>query len=294
VQHVLATASDPELWDVRGWQLAAGRALDREDDAAARRNCVVTETVSRQLFDDISPLGQGLLINGTPYQVVGVRKDDDAAAVFIRTYNQSVLIPLRTAMERKLLDGDPENIKFRALGVSSAELANQIKDVLREAHSISAGADSDFVVASNQRMAETFRKGTQNLLFLGWAIAAVATLLSGLMMANIMLLSVRHRKKEIGIRRAVGATKGQIIDMILMESGLMALAGSVAGAALALTIGRYTAHASKLSNGLPKYPIAYTAGVFGISFLLLAVVSMTFAVMPARRAASIDPATAVR
>jgi putative ABC transport system permease protein len=294
VQHVVATASDPELWDVRGWQLDAGRVLDREDDAASKRNCVVTETVARQLFGNASPLGQDLLINGTPFQIVGVRKDDDAAAGILKKYNQSVLIPLHTAMERKLIAGGPDNIKFRAIGVSSAELAWQIKDVLREAHGIVAGADPDFVIMSNNRMADTFRKGKQNVLFLGWAIAATATLLSGLMMANIMSLSVKHRKKEIGIRRAVGATRRQIIDMILMESGLLALAGCAAGAALAFAIGRYAAHASTLPNGLPKYPIAYTPGVVGISFLLLAVVSMTFAAMPARRAASIDPATAVR
>jgi putative ABC transport system permease protein len=274
----------PRVWD-RG--AARGDYFDAAAVASSARVAVIGETVARELFPGEDPIGAELQIGGARFQVIGVlqRFGTDVHGM---DRDDEVVVPLSTAQRRllnvdtiraaKLLVRDPAQVD---------RVATEVKRILRERHGLSGSQPSDFTLVTSagvQRMVGRIEK----VLFLYLPLVAAISLLAGAALAAaVMLASVSARTAEIGLRRAVGARPADIRLQFLLETGVTALGGGVLGALLGTAAALVVA--AHLGLGLVVSPSAVALGL-----LLSAVTGLLAGVLPARRAALLDPARALR
>lgn len=271
--------------------LMAGREFSDEDMETAARVAIVDEATGEKIFgDDIYPVGQSIEIDDVTFRVVGVLynpssfNDDDV-----------LLIPLTTMYQRlyseKTTDGSyPINaIAVQALSSESvAPLEDQIRSVMREERGLSFDEEDDFLIFSQQQFLDTLGAITGLLtVFLGF-VAGISLLVGGIGIMNIMLVTVTERTKEIGLRKAVGARKPDILVQFLTESVTLALIGGAIGTTLA--IGLSVLATSLIPNLNVEVQISSVILATGVSIFTGAF----FGAYPANRAAGMNPIDALR
>ncbi|MAQ17055.1 MAG: hypothetical protein CMN30_19960 [Sandaracinus sp.] len=271
---------------IRNLELAQGIGFTRADDQAGRRMAVLGADVATELFEGRSPIGERIQIAGQGFTVVGVlvAKGD----VGFSSPDDYVLVPLRVH-QRSLFGED-------ALSGISVQVENEddsdavqarIEELLRLRHRIRAGADDDFEVRSQSEMLETMGAVTGTFTALLGSVAAVSLLVGGIGIMNIMLVTVRERTREIGVRLAVGARRRDILLQFLVESIVVSIFGGLVGMGLgwatALAIGRF----GGWETVVPTYAYVLALGV-SVS------IGVVFGVGPARRASHLDPVEALR
>lgn len=278
--------------NVRSLELVAGDFLTEADSDDQARVAVLGWQVYRELFDDNDfPIGQLISIEGIRFEVIGVVKeiggfgDDDS----------TIYIPLTVAQTRfftqRTLSGERPvfAIFASALDESQVEAASeQITAVLRERHGLAGSDQDDFRVTSQQSILEIAGQVTGILtLFLG-AIAGISLLVGGIGIMNIMLVSVTERTREVGIRKAIGATRRDILLQFLLEAMFLSFVGGLLG--LALGVGG----ASLISNLSPDLSTKLTPGVMTLAVGVASAVGLVFGVYPAVRAGNLRPIEALR
>jgi putative ABC transport system permease protein len=280
--------------DVRSLTLELGDGLTQNDLDTKARVAVLGATVAEDLFpDDEFPIGKTVKIRGAQYEVVGVLKGRGGMG-FVSDDDQ-IFIPLTTAQSRlyraRTRSGE-EAVHAIVVQAQSEELMDeataQIKETLRESHDIAYQADDDFTILSQSDVLEAFDVIMSMVtLFLG-AIAGISLVVGGIGIMNIMLVSVTERTREIGIRKAVGALKRDILVQFLIESLVMSLIGGVLG----IVIGIATSNLiGNLSDEL--IPVV-DAGTVLMASGFAAAVGLIFGIYPAWRAASLRPIEALR
>lgn len=284
---VLGTTPDYE--EVRNFRLVKGRYFTDEENRLAARVVVLGARVRELLFPDEDPLGKPLRIGRVPFRIIGVLESKGATVDGLSEEDNQVVIPLRTAL-RRVFNLDHLKMVYVQVrdGDDLQDAETQIADVLRARHRIGPlGRNDDFAI-QNQRLILSARMETVesfNRLILG--LGSVALLVGGIGILSIMLLSVRERRKEVGLRVAVGARRRDILVQFLVEAlslGILGgLVGVLAGLAVAWGVGRGTEWETVI-NG--------TALLVGLTSAL--VVGTVFGVYPAQRAAAMDPITALR
>src|SRR5467141_2883334 len=285
-QIVGATAN---YLEVRKFTLASGRMFTDPEDAA-RRNVAV---LGQQVLSDLgiaSPdalVGAEIRINGVQFQVGGVLTPKGQGSGFANPDDQ-VLIPIQTARYR-LLGTD----RLRSINVLApteddipATMA-EIGRILRREHRLRPGQDDDFVIRNQADFLTTLGETTQVFTYLLAGVAAVSLLVGGIGIMNIMLVSVTERTREIGIRKALGATPFNIMFQFLVEALVLCLVGGLIGILFG-TMGAVVL--SKLAH----WNTAINAFAVLLAFVFSAVVGLFFGIWPARRAASLDPIVALR
>ena len=273
--------------DVHGFEVAAGRMFNRADDSARKRVAVLGAEVPGMLETDAASIvGQSIAIRSIPFDVIGVLASKGSTGW--RNPDDDIWIPLSTAQYRVTGNEFVERISVLVEESSSVELAMlEIERVLRREHGILPGKDNDFAMVNRKQFAESRQEATQIFTFLLAGIAGVSLVVGGIGIMNIMLVTVTERTREIGIRKALGATRGNILLQFLVESMTLCLLGG----ALGLLVG---ATAATLLNRLAGWQTVVTAEPAMMAFGFSAAVGVVFGIWPARRASRLDPIDALR
>ena len=279
----------PNYLDVRKYAIAAGRMFTEQENKGTRKVVVLGPQVMNNLGVTNPPdiVGQTVKISGMDFEVIGVLVSKGAGAGFQNPDDQA-LIPVQTAQFR-VFGTD----RLRQIGVlaSSEDKINdamaQVQKTLRRVHRLRPGKDDDFQIRIQSDFLNTLGETTQIFTFLLSGIAAVSLLVGGIGIMNIMLVSVTERTREIGVRKALGATRANILLQFLIEAVVLCMMGGVVG----IVFGYIGARAmSKFGN----FNTSMSLSSVIIAFFFSAFVGVAFGVWPARRAAKLDPIQALR
>jgi putative ABC transport system permease protein len=285
----------PEYDRVRNLELAFGRFLSSQDIDTRARVAVLGSEAAEELFNDSAyPVGQTIKINRIPFRVIGVMEEKGMG--MMGSEDGYIFVPISTAQARlypqqRNLAGEFE-VTFIYVQVLSEEHMNaateDINDLLRRRHDISLGSEDDFSVINQADLVDIMAEVTGILtLFLG-AIAAIALLVGGIGIMNIMLVSVTERTREIGIRKAVGAKRRDILLQFLVEAMVLSLLGGALGILLGYGLSQGV---SRLSEDLATV-VSMNSVLLASTFSLI--VGVVFGLYPALRAARLNPIDALR
>jgi len=273
--------------EIRRWGVAEGEFLTREDEAAMARVTLLGARVARELFPEGDAVGSTVRVNGDPFTVKGVFIEMGASAGG-DDWDDRIVMPYTTTMRRVFNRPYLEQIVLRVSEARHVDaVADQIRALLRMRHSIAPGAPDDFFVREPEDVEGAALETSSTLSALLIGVALVALLAGGIVILNLMLLSVSQRTHEIGLRRALGARQADITRQFLAEALLVSMGGGLTGLALA-GLAAFAAATFGLA------PIAFTPIAFVAAFLACAVLGVAFGLPPARRAAALDPSTALR
>ena len=278
---VIGTTGDFQV--ARSMYVQHGQFLPDSDAQGGRKVCVIGQTVLKDLYPDGRlPLGEWLRINQTPHRIIGIMEHKGFGLGF--DINDIVFIPINASLE--LFDTDE---LFEVVAkVSSAERVKgaieEVTALLRRRHDDTL----DFTVHDQGQIMEAMGNVLNILTWALGGIAAISLLVGGIGIMNIMLVSVGEKTREIGVRKAVGATKGDILWQFLVESVTISVAGGAIGASVGALL------AISLHWAFPKFPVEIKAWTITVALCFSIAVGVFFGVYPARKAARLDPIEALR
>ncbi len=284
----------PEFAAVRNWYPEVGEFITQEHMNGRARVALLGKTVVEDLFpDNPYPLDQTIRINNVPFRVIGVLEEKGGSQ--FNDEDNTVLVPLTTAQTRlfsaRTASGEYRvtAIMVKAVNEDRMEAASeQIAAILRERHRIDFQDEDDFSIISQADILDVFDQITGVLtVFLG-AIAGISLLVGGIGIMNIMLVSVTERTREIGLRKAVGARRRDIMWQFLLEAMTLSLIGGLVG------IGLGIAGAMIISSLVEDFRAVVTIQAVALATTFSAAVGLFFGIYPARRAALLNPIDALR
>lgn len=278
---------EPDWFAIRDWSAAQGRLLDDLDERRVARVAVVGAALAHDLFADESPLGERLLVNRVPFEIVGVLRERGPGIDAVDE-DQQVYVPLNAAMRRVM------NIDYYSALLleirdwqSMDRTARAVDEMLRERHRAFVRQDEDFKVQSQKTLVDTqLRAQAQLGFFVRW-IGFTALLVSGLGVLAMSWIAVRARTREIGTRRALGATRADVFVQFAWESMALATVGATVGLVIGWVLSRVIAARAGL-------PFVFQADTAVLALVIAMVVNVLCASWPALRAARLDPIRALR
>jgi putative ABC transport system permease protein len=271
--------------DNNAYNLADGRNFTEQDVQYRRPVVILGSEVRDELFEVEYPLGKTIRIDGRPYQVIGIT--EARGTIFGESLDNFVVLPYTTltnvyGTERNI------NIQVKAPTITMVNATiDELTGVLRTIRKVPPGKDNDFEIVSNESLSGAFDQFTGILYIAGFVIGFIALLGAGIGVMNIMLVSVTERTREIGIRKAVGATKKAITAQFLMEAILICQLGGILGMLLGILGGNALAFYMEASIVFP-----WGAALAGV--LAMTVLGIIFGVYPAYKAAQLDPIESLR
>jgi putative ABC transport system permease protein len=283
----------PDYVGVRQWSLAAGGPFDATDIAGATKVCLIGQTVARQLFGGVDPIGQQIRIRRVPFTVIGVL-EAKGQSMMGTDQDDLVLMPISTARKRVL--GASSLAKQRSVntiwvkvreGYDMKAAEEQVRALLRQRHRLQPGQDDDFSLRNLEEVAATQEASSRVLALLLAAVASVSLVVGGIGIMNIMLVSVTERTREIGLRMAVGARTRDILGQFLVEAVTLSLIGGLVGVALG------TAAAFAVAQ-LAGWRIVLSPEAVLLAVAFAFVIGVFFGFYPARKAARLNPVEALR
>jgi putative ABC transport system permease protein len=277
--------------DVEEAEVASGRFFTSEEEKSITRVAVLGSQIVDDLFSGSDPIGQEIKIKRENFKVIGVMKPR-GSAIFQNQDNQ-IFIPLLTA--QKIMLGINHLGYIRAKVDSADNLDQSIEDikyVLRQQHNITNPVNDDFTARSMQQALDVFTSVTDALKFFLAAIAAIALLVGGIGIMNIMLVSVNERIREIGLRKAVGAKRANILIQFLTETIVISLGGGIIGVMIGVLISGLVA---LIANYLGfQWDFIVTLSSVILASLVSSGIGFIFGLYPAYKAAGLDPIEALR
>ncbi|MBJ6762449.1 ABC transporter permease [Myxococcaceae bacterium JPH2] len=285
VSSVRITGVMEEYLSVSGYEVATGRFLTSSDDEVTRPVAVLGAEVASSLFPGISPLGQTVRVDGRPFQVVGTLAKK--GKVVEENLDLVVLVPFRT-FYASFGKGRPMQI---AIAVEDAGKVKQYEDqlvgIVRRVRGTPADQPDDFSINKPDTLAQTYEQLTRALYGVAVGVGLITLLVGGIGIMNIMLVSVRERTREIGVRRALGARRRTIVLQFLMEAASVSAVGGLLGTVVGLGTAKIISLITPLAADVRPETV-----FSGVAFA--AVVGLLFGIWPAARAANLDPVEALR
>jgi putative ABC transport system permease protein len=277
----------PEFLTIRNLHLETGEMFDEQDDRATRRVAVVGQTMVRDLFGNTNALGQTIRIGKVPFEVIGVLAP---AGVDVNGADQDdqILVPLRTAMRRVFNVIYISNIYIQVRSEQQMDqCAARLNEILRARHRLQASKPDDFTIQNQAELLKAQQETQSTLTSLTVGVASLSLAVGGVGILAVMLMSVRERVKEIGLRRALGARRGDILFQFLVEAIMLSLSGGILGV---------------LVGVVATFVVANFAGweaIFVPQILVLAVaasagIGLLFGTIPARKASLASPIHSLR
>ena len=284
----LAVGSTENYAQAWNWPLTEGRDISAADVAKASKVCLLGSDPASKLFPNENPLGKTVFINNLPAQVIGILAERGFSQGST-SINDRVILPLTTLTQRFGLDRKyfrALRVKFHEPELMDAHKEN-LESLLRHLHGLRPGEANDFSVLTANEILKFLSVLQGSLVaFLG-ITAAVAMAVSGFILANLIYLSIEERRREIGLRKAVGASSGLILVQFLGEAVLLTLVGSVLGLAIGVALGQ-------LLTRLDIIPIVFSWKIFFMGAGSAAAIGILFGLRPARMAAKLDPIQSLR
>ena len=279
--------------DVHTYKVAEGRYISDGDNKSDAFVAVLGSQTASDLFGGLTPIGKTISIKGVKFEVVGVLESKGSSG--FGSSDDAIFIPLETGYDKLFGSTATFNEKkiVNSISISVATtdamntVSSQIEFLLRRAHKLASTDELDFNVLSQADLLSTLSSVTQTLtVFLG-AIAGISLLVGGIGIMNIMLVSVTERTKEIGLRKAVGATKNQILTQFLIETMTLSLLGGVIGILLGVGIASIFSATGLIAS-------VVTANSIFLAFFFALLIGVFFGIYPAFRAANLHPMVALR
>lgn len=277
----------PEYVSIQSLTMQSGIFFGAHDVDVRNRVAVIGTTVATNLFGTVNPVGKKIRIGNAPYTVIGLIASKGQSSGG-QDQDDVVLIPLTTAQERLL------GITYvRSINVQVAEedrmdeVQENIEKLLRQRHRIREGSDDDFNVRNLTSLMETMSQTTTMITLLLGSIAGISLIVGGIGIMNIMMVSVTERTREIGIRKAIGATYNSIMLQFLIESTMISILGGIIGIFFGIGLAQAI---SKFGNFTTVISGLSIVASFGFSLF----VGIFFGMLPARKAARLDPIDALR
>ncbi len=278
---------EPSWHEAWSWYAVEGDGITDQDIATMARVCVIGQTIKRELFGNSNPVGESIYVNKVRLTVKGVLEKRGTSPMG-GDFDNRIIVPITTAM-RRLLNVDYVGA-IRIITKDTELMPQQIKKIralIHARHHITPPEEDDFRIASPVLIARMARGTSRTLSILLIALAGLSLLVGGVVLMNILLISVAEREKEIGLRRAVGATRGDIHLQFLAESLTVTCIGMFAGCGLGVLITLILKQATKV-------PITLSWEPFVLSLAFALMVGLFFGVQPARKAAALNPVEALR
>jgi putative ABC transport system permease protein len=276
----------PESFAAKNWNVERGRAIMSSDLDSTRSVCVLGHTLATNLFPHSSPLGERVKFGGINYAVIGVLEAKGQALG--GDQDSFMAIPITTGLNRFGLHWRSLTILIEA---RSEQLLNdtmeQVRGILRALRKVPPQDEDDFEVFTNDSLIDQFRSITFAARTGAAVISSIALLAAGIGIMNIMLVSVTERTREIGIRRAIGAKKRNILAQFISEAVILCQFGGVIGAVLGIITGNIAAFAFKVP---PVFPLDWAV----FAMLICTAVGLVFGTYPAIKAANMDPVESLR
>ncbi len=286
-RQVDAISTDAEYFAIKQFKVDNGRAFTQQEVTAGSRVVVLGVDIVEHFFPGLDPVSRELRIQGTPYTVIGVIEKQ--GTVFGFSLDRLAIAPYTTPLQRVIRPrGDFESLVVQT---SSPELLNEgmesAREVLRAARRLPPGRPDNFSLETSQSALEFFNGIRQKMALFGTALPAIGLVVGAMVIMNIMLVAVAERTREIGIRKALGARRRDIMSQFLVESATL----SVVGAAIGIVLGIV---AAKIVAALSPLPASVAPWSIGAALLLGAGVGIVAGVYPASRASKLDPISALR
>lgn len=277
----------PSNFTIQNLELEDGRLITQRDLTSRSRVCVIGKTVADNLFPEGDPVGNIMRINKAPFQVIGVLKSKGQSGMG-QDQDDIVYIPLTTAQNRMMGITYVQRITIQAENENVInDVQAEVEEVLRARHKIREGDYDDFTVGNMAAIMDTMMETANSITMLLGCIAAISLLVGGIGIMNIMLVSVTERTREIGIRKALGATYSNILQQFLIEAMVIGIVGGTFGVILGVgasfAISEFAGWNTVISMGAIIVAVVFSVGI-----------GLFFGIYPARKAALLDPIDALR
>ena len=278
------TGTWPSYFEASNSAVGQGTYFVNDDVVNARRTIVIGKTVVTELFGSVDPLNKVIVCGGTPFTVVGVLESKGSSG--FQDADDVAIAPLTTVQNHLTGYGSLDSVLVEANSSTVMDAAqSEVYAVLDERHDITDTTSRDYQVLNQASLLSTVQDTTKVFTVLLGAVAAISLLVGGIGITNIMLVTVTERTREIGIRKAIGASKGAILGQFLVEATVLSIIGGVAGVLLALAVTRFD-----IVGITPVIMPISVIGAFAVSVAL----GLFFGSYPANRAASLRPIEALR
>ena len=277
----------PVHFEVRGYDLDIGRIFNDKDNLGRKRVVVIGSDVPGELKTTAKNiLNKEILIAGVSYKVIGVLKEEGSTGW--QNPDDELYIPLLTGAQRVFGTNNLDSINVGIPNDANVDMVMMtIEQILRARHDIGPGEDNDFRISDYSQYADLRRQATGIFTALIAGIAGISLIVGGIGVMNIMLVSVTERTREIGLRKALGASHQAIMMQFIIEAVLLCVIGGFIGVVIGSSV-------LLLLANLNDWPFALPFGAIIGSITFSAIVGLFFGIWPARRAAKLDPATSLR
>ncbi len=281
---VASNSSWASMW---GTGLEAGRFLSREDTARRSRVAVIGKTILRDLFEYKDPVGKRILINNNPFEIIGVLEPRGTTPLGDDLDNQ-IIVPVSTGQKRIFHQDYLFAVKVELKDPSEmSQTVSDVRELLRERHNLREGVEDDFTIITPTLIMNMMSSLSATFSLFLMLVSGISLVVGAIVIANIMFMAVHERRAEIGLRRAIGARRRDILVQFLLEAVCVAATGGVLGIVLGLL-------GLKLLSGHMKLPSAILWQPIVVGLLSAIVVGLVAGIQPAKKAAKLRPIEALR